>query len=434
MRGSSMRVLTLSLIAMVLAATIGLGRVVDSLFYYVVPSSSNLNNESVLVLEQIGQELAATLNALEQPQELIENWPNQGRYHLSIMPLSHIQLPELLVEQVRSGEPLLLTNDDQISLYFYLENHHALLLLKPTFTNNQYETSEMKLILTLLFYAALVILIWLWTYPLVSRLINLRRSAQLFGKGQLDQRIKVGSVSYVKDLEHEFNHMAQRIQNLVSDVKLLSTAVSHDLRTPLARMRFGIDTIAEEQRPEQQKVYLERLGNDVDEMTSLVEILLDFARLEQTMLNIDKHSVDLHALVQRCVKAKNTPQRPIDFEVCDESCVVIGQPKYLQILINNVLQNALQYGNKQVLVRIVCMENYLCLSIADDGEGFAGDENELLKPFVRGKDAVDKTKGYGMGLAIVQRIVEWHKGELVLARSVELKGAEIRIKLPIYSA
>lgn len=431
MHGSSMRLLTLSLIVAVLAATIGLGRMVDSLFYYVVPNSSGLNNDNVLVLEHIGQELADALNTVEHPQDVVTSWPKKGRYHLSIMPLDQIQLPQSLMQQVKSGDPLLLTNNNEISLYFYLENQQALLLLKPTFSTSQPEYGELKLMLTLLFYAALVLLIWMWTYPLVSRLINLRHSAQLFGKGQLDQRIKVGSVSYVKDLEHEFNHMAQRIQNLVSDVKLLSSAVSHDLRTPLARMRFGIDTIAEEQNPEQRHLYLQRLGNDVDEMTCLVEILLDYARLEQTMVRIDKQKVDLNLIVKRCVIAKNIPLQPINLQLNITPSWVFGDPKYLQIVVNNLLQNALQYGQGQVDVQIQQSEEQICLSIADDGEGFSDDEVDILKPFVRGKYAADKTKGYGMGLAIVQRIIEWHNGELVIAQSQKLKGAEIIIKLPI---
>lgn len=431
MHGSSMRLLTLSLIVAVLAATIGLGRILDSLFYSVVPSSSNFNNDNMLVLEQIGQELADTLNTLERPQDVVTNWPKQGRYHLSIMSLAQIQLPESLMQQVKSGEPLVLTSNNEINLYFYLENQQALLLLKPTFATSQPETGELKLMLTLLFYAALVLLIWMWTYPLVSRLINLRHSAQLFGKGQLDQRIKVGSVSYVKDLEHEFNHMAQRIENLVSDVKLLSSAVSHDLRTPLARMRFGIDTIADEQNPEKQHLYLQRLGDDVDEMTCLVEILLDYARLEQAMVRINKQKVDLNQIVQHCVRAKNSTVERIILQLSTETPWVFGDQKYLQIMINNLLQNALQYGRSQVLVQVHHSEHQICLSIADDGDGFSEGEKDLLKPFVRGKHAVDKTKGYGMGLAIVQRIIEWHNGELVIARSQSLKGAEITIKLPV---
>lgn len=430
MLGSSMRLLTLSLIAAVLAATIGLGRVLDHLFYYVLPSTGNINNDTVLVLEQFGKDLAETLNTIERPQDLVASWPKQGRFVLSIVPLAQIQLPQTLVKQVKSGEPLLLTNNNDINLYFYLQKQQSLLLVKPAFATNLPETSELKLILTLMFYAALVLLIWIWTYPLVSRLINLRHNAQLFGKGKLDQRIEVGRVSYVKDLELEFNHMAQRIENLVSDVKLLSSAVSHDLRTPLARMRFGIDTIAEETDLEQRQLYLQRLGNDVDEMTCLVEILLDYARLEQTMIKVDKQNINLNHVVQHCIDAKNTIEQRIIMQPNTATSWVLGDPKYLQIAVNNLLQNALQYGQKQVHVKIQSYKYQTYLTIADDGCGFSVDEKDILKPFVRGKQAVEKTKGYGMGLAIVQRIIEWHNGELLIQQSQKLKGAEVIVKLP----
>ena len=427
MHGSSMRLLTLSLIAAVLAATIGLGRLVDNVFYYVVPNSSGLNSDSVIVLEQIGQELADSLNSQQQPEAFLANWPKEGRFQISLVPLSDIHLPASLIQQVSAGEPLLLTNNDELSLYFYLDRHQTLLLLKPTDASYQPETNNIKLLLTLLFYSALVILIWLWTYPLVSRLINLRRSAQLFGQGQLDQRIKVGSVSYVKDLEREFNHMAQRIQNLVSDVKLLSSAVSHDLRTPLARMRFGIDTLAEEQNPRQQAIYLERLGHDVDDMTQLVEILLDYARLEQTMMTISKQNVDLGELVQHCVTLQTYTGQSIVLEANNPPYRVVGDVKYLRIVINNLLQNALRYGRQHVVVTLHQHAQHVCLTIADDGEGFSEDSTQLLKPFVRGKTAADKAKGYGMGLAIVQRIVDWHDAQLVITRSEKLGGAEIKV-------
>ena len=427
MHGSSMRLLTLSLIAAVLAATIGLGRLVDNVFYYVVPNSSGLNSDSVIVLEQIGQELADSLNSQQQPESFLANWPKKGRFQLSLVPLSDIHLPASLIQQVSAGEPLLLTNNDELSVYFYLDRHQTLLLLKPTDASYQPESSNIKLLLTLLFYSALVILIWLWTYPLVSRLINLRRSAQLFGQGQLDQRIKVGSVSYVKDLEREFNHMAQRIQNLVSDVKLLSSAVSHDLRTPLARMRFGIDTLAEEQNPRQQAIYLERLGHDVDDMTQLVEILLDYARLEQTMMTISKQNVDLGELVQHCVTLQTYTEQSIVLEANNPPYRVVGDVKYLRIVINNLLQNALRYGRQHVVVTLHQHAQHVCLTIADDGEGFSEDSTQLLKPFVRGKTAADKAKGYGMGLAIVQRIVDWHDAQLVITRSEKLGGAEIKV-------
>ncbi|NCP63743.1 MAG: HAMP domain-containing histidine kinase [Paraglaciecola sp.] len=429
MPGSTLRLLSLSLIAAVLAATIGLGWLLDRLFYQFSPEQSTSNVEHISVLENVGKELAATLDNMDEPQLLINNWPNDGRYRLSLLNPSDIQFPAELMVQVQSGDALLLTDEDEIGLFFYLPRQQRLLLLKPLFAYPDTHSSSLKLWLTLGFYAALVLFIWLWTYPLVSRLLKLRNAAQLFGKGQLHQRIAVGRVSYVKDLEHEFNVMAQRIENLVSDVRLISSAVSHDLRTPLARMRFGIDTLTEEDDPKLQAHYVNRLSQDVEDMTNLVEILLDYARLDQAMFKLDKQPVDLVALLTDCIRSLQDAGQNVSFEPPNTPTWVLGDAKYLRILINNLLQNALQYGRSQVAVSLSQTGEYWRCSIADDGQGFSNKFEDMVKPFVRGHDTKTQTKGYGMGLAIVKRIVEWHQAELQLGRSQQLGGAQITVIL-----
>src|SRR5690606_33184364 len=138
------------------------------------------------------------------------------------------------------------------------------------------------------------------------------------------------------------------------------------------------------------------------------------ARLEQVMVKIDKQKVDLNAVVQSCVTAKNATQQRIISPASEKPVWVSGDAKYLQILLNNLLQNALHYGRERVDVQLHMHAKHICLIIADDGEGFAEDEKDVLKPFVRGKAAAEKAKGYGIGLAIVQRIIEWHNGELTI--------------------
>ncbi|MDN4501369.1 ATP-binding protein [Alteromonadaceae bacterium BrNp21-10] len=425
-----MRILTLSLITAVLVATVGLGWLLDTLFYQFSEPSTSFSNENIMVLEEFGQDLATTINALPAPQQFVAHWQDNGRYLVQFMPMSNIQLPQPLIQQITLGEPLLLTNDNQISLYFYLPAHDSLLLLQPNFAIDNNSGQSLRLALTIVFYIALIMLIWLWASPLVSRLITLRNSAQQFGKGNLQQRIQVGSISYVKDLEIEFNNMAQRIENLVGDVKLISSAVSHDLRTPLARMRFGLDTLQEEADPLLQAQYIARLDNDIEEMTRLVEILLDYARLDQAMIKLDKKPIDIAPLLQRCITNKQHKNIIITFNAPHQPCIILGDENYLSILLNNLLQNAIQYGRQQVMVNIDNNSERLSIIIADDGDGFAGKHNDMLKPFVRGDANVQKIKGYGMGLAIVKRIVEWHHAELTIGKSNTLSGAEICVVFP----
>lgn len=421
-----MRLLTLSLITAVLAATIGLGWLLDNLFY-----QFSFENEDqslhINTLEEVGQNLAVTLNRQQDPAAFILDWPKQSHLTIQYIKRDYIQFPQSLITQAKSGVPLLLTDEKHISLYYLLTTHNAWLVLKSEVV--ELESNYTKLALTLLFYAALILLIWLWTYPLVSRLITLRNTAQQFGKGQFDQRINVGGISYVRDLEIEFNQMAQRIVNLVNDVKLIGSAVSHDMRTPLARMRFGIDTIADEDDPEQQQRYLQRLGKDVDEMTKLVELLLDYSRLDQAMVNVEKKQVLVSSLVKECITNKQSDDRVITFNGNDD-LVVIGDDKYLMILINNLLQNALNYAQHKVNVSLVQNQNQICLTVSDDGDGFADDHQQMLKPFVRGQQSEQKVKGYGMGLAIVNRIVQWHKGDLSISRCEVLTGAKVVVCLP----
>ena len=184
----------------------------------------------------------------------------------------------------------------------------------------------------------------LWLYPLAKRLMTLRQTAKSFGEGNLNQRIDVGSISYIRDLELEFNRMAQRIDDLVSDIKLLSSAVSHDLRTPLARIRFGIDTIQEEDDPVLRKKFEQRISDNVDEMVDLVESLLSYARLDQTLITLNKAPVDFLTLAKYLllkIKAKMT--LTLILHAPKQKVMVDGDLSYLMVLMSNLLQNAYQY-------------------------------------------------------------------------------------------
>ena len=284
--------------------------------------------------------------------------------------------------------------------------------------------------LTSLFYLLMMLLMLAWLYPLLRRLLKLRLVAKAFGEGDLTQRVDVSSVTYIRDLETEFNHMAQRIESLVNDVKLLSSAVSHDLRTPLARIRFGLDTLAEEDDPRLRQRFEQRISDNVDEMVELVETLLNYARLDQAMVNLEKRSTALSPIISSCINNKVLDDMEIVFEKKDDLCV-FGDPAYLIILISNLLQNALNYASNRVIITIESNDHTVMLTVSDDGAGVDVNEREqIIKPFIRGNDSEQSIKGYGMGLAIVTRILQWHQGSLNINDSDELGGAEFCVTLP----
>ena len=433
-----MRNLTLSLVVVVLIATIGLGWMFDVIYNQYLRQSSEQSTaqsnhetsgqQSVIdTLEQVGTHLAIALSGIENRQEFIKKWPSEGPLTLRLKPLSNFPLPQPLV----AGQPLLLETDDSIDMHFYLSATDELLVLTTPPVAVQQSNSFLPILLTSLFYLAVLFLMLLWLYPLMRRLMTLRQTAKSFGEGNLNQRIDVGSISYIRDLELEFNRMAQRIDDLVTDIKLLSSAVSHDLRTPLARIRFGIDTIQEEDDPVMRKRFEQRISDNVDEMVDLVESLLSYARLDQTLITINKAPVDFTALTATCIKNKCQDDVQLTFDAPKQAVFVDGDLSYLMILMSNLLQNAHQYCKGKIAVEIITQGSDVVVTVADNGAGIPIRQREqILKPFIRGQNTEKKVKGYGMGLAIVKRIVEWHHGEITIENSAELHGAEFSIILP----
>ena len=111
--------------------------------------------------------------------------------------------------------------------------------------------------------------------------------------------------------------------------------------------------------------------------------------------------------------------------------MVDGDLSYLMVLMSNLLQNAYQYCDSKIHVSIAEQGSNIIVTVSDDGQGIVIEQREqILKPFIRGKNSEQKVKGYGMGLAIVKRIVEWHHGNISIDNSASLKGAQFSVTLP----
>ncbi len=431
-----MRKLTLSLLFVVLIAIIGLGWGLDRIFENV---ANQKYKDELTVYKDFGVLLASILDTIEDPHipsaEKTDMWPGAA----SLQSADDFLLPPELNRQLDLGEPLVLESDDGISLHFLLQNSNKILTLLPGEHEQQLQKNRLSLLFTIMFYSGILLLILLWLYPLVSRLLKLRDSARQFGNGNLEERIKPGKLSYIRDIESEFNRMADKIQSLISDNKLLSNAVSHDLRTPLARLRFGIDTLAEFDDPAKRMQYQGKISKDLDEMESLVTTLLSYARLDQSMQVLQRMPVDLGEVVEGILDTVSNPAKKLHWRNSSNTCIILGDKRHLIMLVNNLLQNANKYALTTIKVTLVSTQNSkCCLRVEDDGPGIPIESCEdVLKPFVRGKDdinSVKSDKGYGMGLAIVARISQWHKARVSIDRSEDLGGARLSVEFEMEKA
>ncbi len=424
-----MRRLTITLLLVVLVAIFGLGFLLDSVFERYQGGSDAEGEDEISRVQSFANGLAATLNQSDSPVEIIDKWPESAEYKIAIESKDELSLPASLLEDFESGEPLLLESDAGISLHFYLSNHKKVLSLEtsaPVASQNR----SMALVFTGLFYLGTLLLVLLWLKPLLYRLNLLRSTARSFGSGDLGSRVDQPGLSYIRDIEDDFNGMADQIQQLVDDNKLLSSAVSHDLRTPLARLRFGIDTLAEADTDTARKKYLSRINGDLNEMESLVNSLLRYARLDNVMEGVEKEPVSLRQLLQECVGQYYDVRTVIRVDDSDlrrnDELQVIGCIEHLAMLLNNLIQNAVDHADKRLVVEFKRTDTNIEVAFCDDGQGIpVAIREKVMKPFQRGEAAGNAS--YGLGLAVVARIARHHDAVVAIQQCKRLGGARISV-------
>jgi len=453
-----MRRLSVSLLIVVLLATIGFGWALDRLFFGLQPEEA----DHLAPYKVMGKALARSAAAGADLNTLVSAWPLEARVQLNTLSYTDLALPQTMQDDYERGEVLAFEADNEVMLMIPITGQEtALTLALPHASNSE---TAVRFFLTLFFYAGIILLILLWVYPLVRRLHAMSKAAKAFGSGNFAARIPPARFSLIENIENEFNAMADRISILVEDNRLLSTAVSHDLRTPIARLRFGIDALSEEDDVAVQERYMQRISADLAEMEHLVEVLLDYARLEKQKTELPLQAMPLIPRVTDRINAlSDDVTHQIEWAAPLHPVYVMANERYIDMVINNVLQNALRYGKSHVRISIGFNEKKsgkslsqrvgqrhelqnsptVCLLIEDDGPGIPIEERErVLKPFERGVANTERVRpnantegasktmvssGFGMGLAIVKRIIDWHGGQLELDTSHALGGAAIRL-------
>jgi len=288
--------LSLSLLLVVLIGVFGVGVALDELFERYQADTTTPHSE----IQSFGQGLADLLDNGGALNDVVDAWPVDSPYSLRLDSIDDSAFPDVLSNQLMSEGVVTLGSEDGLSFHFYLDEQDKVLSIQTSLMEDGND-STLSWLLTVLFYLATLLLLLLWLRPLLHRHRILRQSTKAFGEGQLDSRIDTRGVSYIQDIEHSFNQMADRIQQLVEDNKMLTSAVSHDLRTPLARLRFGVDTLSNTASEASKTAYLERINDDLKEMESLVESLLRYAQLDNVLEDVDRQDMDIVLLIEECI-------------------------------------------------------------------------------------------------------------------------------------
>lgn len=281
--------------------------------------------------------------------------------------------------------------------------------------------------LAFVFYAAIALVIMTWLWPLTRDLRQLELSTSTFGDRNWVFSARSGVRSPVRPLAEAFRRMAARIESLVASQKDLSNAMSHEIKTPLARMRFELEMARTATASSDLARHLSNINIDIAELDAFVTATLDYAILEraEVALNMGAHDLTLMLpSVAESVRRDSRDDLIVRAEVSSSATAVPCDAHLMETVLRNLLYNATRYARRQIRVTFfIRPDGVYDLRVEDDGPGIPeADRERIFDSFVQLESPGGQKKGYGLGLAIVKRIVEWHGGKVSVTRSM-LGGA-----------
>lgn len=250
----------------------------------------------------------------------------------------------------------------------------------------------------------------LGVFPIIRRLLLrldiLQRGVQRFGAGDLAARVPVQGHDEVADLSRQFNAAAERIEALVQSHKSLLANASHELRSPLTRIRMGLELMDGNQPSAQFRREIER---NVAELDQLVEEILLASRLDAHEADVgDIEAVDLVGLA-----AEECSRVDADLEAGAADIEVRGVAKLLRRALRNLLENAHRYSQGPITLSIASRQGWAEVRVCDRGPGVPPAQRErIFEPFYRLPGASERAGGVGLGLALVRSIVGRHQGSV----------------------
>lgn len=271
---------------------------------------------------------------------------------------------------------------------------------------------------------------------LTRRIGALRMAAAALAAGDLTARVEPEGRDEVADLADEFNAMAERLQALLASQRQLVSDVSHELRSPLARLRVALE-LAERKCDARS---LARIAKEADELERLVGDLLSLARLESGRNRLERMPVDISALLRAIVQDADFEATAVNRRVTLEApdgLMVRADRALLRAAIENVIRNGLRHTleDTDVSVRMEQRGDLVRITVCDAGPGVPEDARaRLFEPFTRIEEARDRDSGgYGLGLAITARAIAAHHGQ-VFAENRPEGGLEVIMEFPLRGA
>jgi signal transduction histidine kinase len=289
----------------------------------------------------------------------------------------------------------------------------------------------------------------LGAYPVMRRLTlrleALQRGVERWGAGDLSARVHAEGKDEVAFLARRFNHAAERIETLMESHKSLLANASHELRSPLARIRMGLELMGTDAASPQRQ----EISRSITELDQLIDEILLASRLDAKQADAEPfETLDLTGLAaEECSRvnaelsaelgsgSSTSPDAGLGIDAGSRSLTVQGSPRLLRRLIRNLLENARRYSNGEINLELAQgrtgARQLAVIKVHDRGPGVPAEQRErIFEPFYRLPGASEREGGVGLGLALVKSISQRHGGS-VRCEARPGGGATFVVELPV---
>ncbi|MDF7666539.1 ATP-binding protein [Orbaceae bacterium ESL0727] len=355
-------------------------------------------------------------------------------YPLRLLPSDTVLPKDVLTELGKYG----FAYDEDKEVIVVDLHEGRLLQLGPIVVRHILESNTMSLGVFLVIWAlfsAIVffILIYLAFITVWTDLFKIRQTTEQIGQGNLKARAENVKSWVFKPLANVLNNMGSHIEHLVSTNQTISHAMAHELRTPLARMRFELSML-DEVNNDQERLSLQKgMNDDVDELETLINASLSYFKMQQSRIELNLTRVSLTGWIDKVCQSVEL-FKPKDFElICHiEDTRVLIDIGLAETIIKNLLLNAFKYAVHRAILTVSKKGHTVVIEVDDDGPGIPLDSREtIFMPFSRLDTSRTRTTGgYGLGLAYVKLIAEFHGGKAFAVTS-PMGGARFVVTLSL---
>ncbi len=371
-----------------------------------------IERDGAVAAQQIARSLGMSMSIVSQDTEFIER---RRMFDLTgiVVRRELLALPEILTVDMPNNKKVN-TRIKSGQEYFDLQFSR-----KRVSASNPHQL----IVYLIVFGAFFTIIAFFYLRNQLRPITRLANAAEAFGHGENVNYYPSGALE-VRAAGQAFLDMRERIQRHLKQRTMILSGVSHDLRTPITRLKLGLAFLPKEQR--------EPLEKDVEDMNLLLNEFLDFAKF-QNETDVPPEDINPSVLIDDLIE--NFSRANIKIESLGETKItaIKLKPFAIKRALENLINNANRYGS-QILIETKSEENSLIISVHDDGPGIDQTQyEEVLQPFSRLDPSRNQNKGsgVGLGLPIAKEIVEAHGGILKLSKSSVLSGLSVSLIIPV---